>query len=222
MGDIMKTVIIEDDIEFANKLKKILDQFKIISFDVEINNFDDKFDLYFLDIDMPQLDGISYAKCIRSKFPDVRIVFVSYRTDLVFDAIQVFPFSFVRKEHLEEELNNVLKKIQEIEAESVKVLHINDDFSVPFDKIIYLEKRGSYAYVITENNVYKIRKSLNYLYDLLNRYFIYINKGTIVNLKCVKKLKKDEITLTNDAVFYISRGRRNEFILSYLKYKEEV
>mgnify|MGYP000860568234 FL=1 len=110
MGDVMKVVIIDDDINFAYKLKNYLIKFNTISFDIEINNYDKEFELYFLDIDMPDMDGISYARSIKKKYPLSRIIFVSYRSDLVFDAIQVFPFSFVRKEKMNEELPMVLEE----------------------------------------------------------------------------------------------------------------
>lgn len=65
MGDVMKVVIIDDDINFANKLKNYLIKFNTISFDIEVNNYDKEFELYFLDIDMPDMDGISYARSIK-------------------------------------------------------------------------------------------------------------------------------------------------------------
>lgn len=47
MGDVMKVVIIDDDINFANKLKNYLIKFNTISFDIEVNNYDKEFELYF-------------------------------------------------------------------------------------------------------------------------------------------------------------------------------
>ena len=104
---------------------------------------------------MPDMDGISYARSIKKKYPLSRIIFVSYRSDLVFDAIQVFPFSFVRKEKMNEELPMVLEEICELEKDKKKMLKINEQFSLPVDNICYIEKRGSYAHIYTENNVYK-------------------------------------------------------------------
>ena len=149
MGDVMKVVIIDDDINFANKLKNYLIKFNTISFDIEINDYDKEFELYFLDIDMPDMDGISYARSIKKKYPLSRIIFVSYRSDLVFDAIQVFPFSFVRKEKMNEELPMVLEEICELEKDKKKMLKINEQFSLPVDNICYIEKRGSYAHIYT-------------------------------------------------------------------------
>lgn len=216
----MKAVIIDDDLEFANYLKDKIIELNMISMTIEINNYDDVFDLYFLDIDMPDIDGIAYAKTIKNKYPKARIVFVSYRSDLVFDAICVFPFSFVRKEFLKEELSRVIYKIHELEMQEKKVLPIDDQISLPLNHICYIEKKGSYGHINTKSHVYKLRKSLYAINNLLNEHFVYINKGTIVNLQYVESYQKDEIILKDGTVLYMSRGRRNEFILSYLKYKE--
>lgn len=222
MGDVMKVVIIDDDINFAKKLKDYLIELNPIPFDIEINNYDKEFDLYFLDIDMPDIDGISYAQSIKKKHPLARIIFVSYRSDLVFDAIHVFPFSFIRKEKMTEELPRVLEAIKELENDEKKTLRINDRFSLPVNNIRYLEKRGSYTLIYTENNVYKLRKALNNIYGSMNNHFVYINKGTIVNMKYVNTYQKEALILKDGTILYMSRGRRNEFILAYLKYKEEI
>ena len=171
---------------------------------------------------MPDMDGISYARSIKKKYPFSRIIFVSYRSDLVFDAIQVFPFSFVRKEKMNEELPMVLEEICELEKDKKKMLKINEQFSLPVDNICYIEKRGSYAHIYTESNVYKLRKSLSNIFDFMNSHFVYINKGTIVNMKYVNEYQKENIILKDGTVLYMSRGRRSEFMLSYLKYKEEI
>ncbi len=222
MGDMMKTVIIDDDLEFARYLKDEINQCDMISMDIEINSYDDDFDLYFLDIDMPDTDGIAYARKIKNKAPHARIIFVSYRNDLVFDALHIFPFSFIRKEFLHEELMMVLKRIYELDIEEKKMLFIHEHLSLPLGHICYIEKKGSYSHVHTQNHVYKLRKSLNVLYALLNSCFVYINKGTIVHLQHVAGYDQDEIRLKDSKVLYMSRGRRQEVILAYLKYKEGI
>lgn len=218
----MKAVIIDDDLDFVNTLKNYLRELSIIFLDIEVNNYDQEFELYFLDIDMPQIDGISYAKNIKQKYPLARIIFISHRSDLVFDAIHVFPFSFIRKEKLKEELPMVLNKLLEIENGKEKILQISNEFTLPVDNIYYIEKKGSYAFIYTMKNVYKLRESLSFIFECLNSYFIYINKGTIVNMKYVKSYKKEVLYLINGVTLYMSRGKRNEFIIAYLKYKEEI
>jgi two-component SAPR family response regulator len=46
------------------------------------------FDLLFLDIEMPFLDGISFGKRLREENNEVSLIYVSNREDKVFDAFE--------------------------------------------------------------------------------------------------------------------------------------
>lgn len=188
-GEVMKAVIIDDDLNFALSLNKYLTSNNIINLDVNINEFYFEYDIYFLDIDMPN-DGISYAKKIKNLYPKSYIIFVSNRNDLVFDAMKVFPFSFVRKQKLLLDLPLVLNELN-ARTSKLDYLEIDEEFKVKLENIIYIEKIGSYLYINTKENIYKKRKSLQYLFEKLDKYFVFVNKGTIVNVRCIKKLKKN-------------------------------
>ena len=75
------------------------------------------FDIVLLDIDMPGINGIELAKQInRTRRSETLpyIIFVSAMDNLVFDALKQFPYSFVRKTHLEELdkcILNIYKKL---------------------------------------------------------------------------------------------------------------
>ena len=60
--------------------------------------------LLFLDIDMPGRSGFSLAEELQKNYPDIIIVFVSSYDNLVFRSFDYSPLSFLRKSHLEAEL----------------------------------------------------------------------------------------------------------------------
>ena len=109
----MKIKIIDDDIQFIDSLKNNLTG----EFDhVLINgstSFDDEYDydIYFLDIDMPN-NGLEIARKIKQFNDDIIVIFVSFREDLIFEALQTFPYYFLRKKYLKEELPIVINKIK--------------------------------------------------------------------------------------------------------------
>ena len=55
------------------------------------------FDLIFLDIEMPEEDGIRFGERLSRMENTPDIIFVSSREDRVFDAFKIHPFGFVRK-----------------------------------------------------------------------------------------------------------------------------
>ena len=94
----MKIKIIDDDIQFINSLKSTLTgEFNHVFIDGSTSFVDEyDYDIYFLDIDMPN-NGLEIAKKIKQFNDDIIVIFVSFREDLIFDALQTFPYYFLRK-----------------------------------------------------------------------------------------------------------------------------
>lgn len=65
-------------------------------------------ELLFLDIYMPDMDGILTAKCIRNKIKDVKIVFYSSSKEHYPQAYEVFAFNYIEKPLNRERLYSVL------------------------------------------------------------------------------------------------------------------
>ena len=75
------------------------------------------FDVLFLDINMPDVNGIYLARHIRPLMGDALLIFVSSQDDAVFDSFAAEPFRFLRKSRLDAELpqlsRDLLVKLQE-------------------------------------------------------------------------------------------------------------
>ena len=76
--------------------------------------FQKRFDLIFLDIDMPNITGIDIAEKLRSYDDSVEIIFVTNKEKMVYQTLKYAPFRFIRKSefHIEidEAIDNFLKK----------------------------------------------------------------------------------------------------------------
>ena len=79
-----------------------------------------KYDLVFLDIDMPKYSGMDVAEEIRKKSADTDIIFVSNREDRVFETFSVQPFGFIRKNCFTEGLNATLRQYIQKKARTGK------------------------------------------------------------------------------------------------------
>ena len=67
-----------------------------------------KFDLLLLDIDMPGLDGITFAKALREQGDQVDIMYISSREDKVFESLRVSPVGFIRKSRFLEDMSEIV------------------------------------------------------------------------------------------------------------------
>ena len=113
----MKIKIIDDDIQFMDSLKNTLTgEFDHVLIDGS-TSFEDEYDydIYFLDIDMPY-NGLEVARKIKQFNDDIIVIFVSFREDLIFEALQTFPYYFLRKKYLQEELPIVINKIKKTKS----------------------------------------------------------------------------------------------------------
>ncbi|MBQ7147916.1 MAG: response regulator transcription factor [Pseudobutyrivibrio sp.] len=182
------------------------------------------FDLVFMDIEMPEIDGISICRKIRQTNEDSLVVFISNKDELVFSTFEVQPFRFVRKSHYDSllpELVNALdtelarrnpSNIQIVEPRS------KDIFSFDVNKIQYVEAQGKNCLIHSVGNITEIKISLSEIEELLKDYeFIKPHRSYLVNYKFITSIKKNNLELTTSELIPISRNRvedvKHEFIM---------
>ena len=97
----------------ASAFKKKGIQVEVMTFrrvkDLEERMKEVEFQLLFLDIDMPEMDGITFAKRVRASNSRTDIIFVSSREDKVFDALRTNPGGFIRKGRFLEDAPEVIE-----------------------------------------------------------------------------------------------------------------
>ena len=112
----IRIAIVDDEQIILNSIhKKIQDILNELNIEFEIQDFtsgktalkeitEKVFDIIFLDIDMPDVSGMTIAKKIRIQEENLEIVFITNKDELVYDAIKVVPFRFIRKSRFDEEI----------------------------------------------------------------------------------------------------------------------
>lgn len=81
-------------------------------------------DVLLLDIDMPTLNGFEIAKIICKDYKHIKIVFMSAYDNFVYSAFEFYPFAYLRKLHISNELPKVLKRIIEKMQEPERQLQL--------------------------------------------------------------------------------------------------
>lgn len=169
------------------------------------------YDLILLDIEMPHKDGMEIAPQIKKYLPHVLIVFVTSHLKYAIDSFALSIFRYVPKQELEPRLKQALS-----DAFNYIKLQQNDTYTIQtqnrFEKIflkdiLYIQKSGKNAVLVTFNTQTKVRKSLSQVYEELNKSeFIYIDRGCIVNIIHVMQVKNGEVVLKNGDSLAISRS----------------
>lgn len=180
------------------------------------------FDVIFLDIEMEKISGLEVANEITSKIDKINIVFVTNRDDLVFDAINYSPFSFIRKIKLNGELESVINRLIQKSKKEHEFFEIEIDkkkLKIKLLDIIYIESQGHYIFIRCIDRDYKIRgKIFDYELNLGDSGFIRIHIAYLVNVRHICFVKYDGVSLDNDMVLPISRKKFEDTKNKHLEY----
>ena len=170
------------------------------------------FDLLFLDIEMPQLNGIDLAKRLRKVGNKINIIYVSQKDDLVFDVFDVKPFSFIRKKRFVDDISNVIHSyVEEILHDDTHRLVISGGSNITtidLNKTVYIEGAGKvqHAYMVGGISPVVIRSTMQELDDkLADKGFIRVQRGFLVNYKYIDSIRENTVTLTTGTSIPISR-----------------
>lgn len=224
----LRFMILDDQISHAKKLKnKLVEEFEdAVIVDVYEAYHDDvpNYDIYFLDIDMPGVDGITIGKRLKKKDSKNVIVFVSYKNDLIFDALEALPFYFVRKTNFDMDMAITLKNIKSLVDENLLYIetYMNTvKLKIRMNDIICVDKIENYTRIKTATSIYKEREPISKYYKLLpDKMFGVINQSFIIHFKSINIVTPQFIITKDGEKAYFSRGRYKIFKVLYAKYLE--
>ncbi len=186
------------------------------------------FDIAFLDIIMPELNGFDVAKQIRKIASNTYIIFVTTESTLVYDSFDFQPFYFIPKDKpqvLEQRLKHVVEKLAIIIAANEKILISGSGETERYlspDKILYIKSSSNQIKIhLTSGDTIVIRKKLSNFFETLNQYvFARTHNRIVVNMKHIERIDYPnmEVLLNNHEIVEISRGHKESFSNAYLRY----
>lgn len=192
-----------------------------------------KYDLVFMDIDMPELSGIDIASELRNSNQKLDIIFVSAHPHFVFEAIRFTPFRFVRKSSFKAETKEAIDsyctrtsikfkmislELQNGKTVKEKVTDIIQFFSVRHD-IYYMLKNES------ETKVLSRKYSLSQIEQLTkDDGFLRVHKSYLINYRYIQSIDAKSIIMANNDEIPISHGKKTEIQEKFIQLlrKEEM
>ena len=183
-----------------------------------------KYQVLFLDIDMPQMDGISLGVRLKKLQEKMAIIYISNCTEKVFESFQARPFGFVRKSSYLKDIQAVVKLyVGSLTQEDNRRLEIKTDqgrVQIPISEIMYIECCRDYQffYLSQEKVPLKCRLSMNQLEETLcEEGFLRIHQGYIVNYIFVKRIDNEYLELTDGKKLPISRRKKQSVLTQYMR-----
>lgn len=223
----MRIAICDDIEEICNRIKCVLqkstDNETIICFSNGYNLIDsmltESYDIVYLDIEMPGVNGIETAQKLQTINHSVIIIFVSSYSCYVTNAFRVNAFQFLLKDNLTDD--DIIFEYQRA-RERYKKEHfkycVNQKSGVsyvPINKIVCIESANRHLYIIFSDGTFlEYRGKLDKEeIKLLPYNFIRTHESFLVNISLINMIKGDSLIMNTVSKEKIPISR---------KYKENV
>lgn len=201
---LIKVAVVEDEDDAAEHLEKMLAKYgeeRNVAFNVSrhknaitfLNNYKADYDIVFMDIDMPHMDGMSAAKNLREVDPSVILVFITNLAQMAIKGYEVSAYDFVVKPvnfyGFAMKLDKICNHIKNNAARRVLLNIGKSVIKLDVRSIIYVEVLDHQLIYHTTDGNYSSYGSLNKLETSRDfNCFFRCNSCYLVNLKHVKKV----------------------------------
>ncbi|MCM1236075.1 MAG: LytTR family DNA-binding domain-containing protein [Ruminococcus flavefaciens] len=199
-----------NNIELLTTFKNVMDLYPVIS----------KYDVVFMDIKMPEKDGITAAKELGELSPKLIIVFLSDYDSYVWNSFLASPIYFLRKSCLADELPVVVDKCIETYIKRHKTIIIDrksETYRCNADDIYYVEAQGKNTSLHFVSDIKILKTTFSNVEKTLNNMpFLKIHRSYLVNCSHIRSLQNKQVILDNDEVLPVSKYRYDSIHKQYL------
>lgn len=229
----IRAAVVEDNEKSRNQLihflKVFQDRNKIV---VHIRDFSDgselmkdftlDYDIIFLDIEMPELNGMEAARQIRRVDEKVMLVFITNIARYAIHGYEVGAVDFILKpvtySAFQMKLQRLMRQLAQ-EKERKLTLNINDElYKVSVSEISYVEVQNHHLLYHLPDQVLKVRGSMKEAVKSLEECnFVQCNSCYLVNLHEVQAVEENEV-LVNGEYLQISRSKKKAFVQALADY----
>jgi DNA-binding LytR/AlgR family response regulator len=207
-----------DNITVVAQCKNAIEAFNFISHN--------KVDLVFLDINMPEISGIAFAKSINK---DIKVIFTTAYRDYAVEGFDLQAVDYLLKpidfNRLLKAVNRYFEATSTSEQEIAKETEIGDFIfvrsdrrmlKVDFHSIIYIESFSDYIKIHLKNSVIVTRETISAIEAKLpKKQFLRIHRSYIIAILKIQSFTNEYITI-NGLELTISRSYKKD-VLKHLE-----
>lgn len=179
-----------------------------------------QYDVVFIDIKMPDKDGITAAKELAEIASDLIIVFVSDYDSYVWESFQADPVYFLRKAYLREELPRVVEKCIYTYAKRNQDIIIegsHETFRCKVRELYYIEAQGKFISLHFAQDEKRIRTAFSKVEKQLEKQtFLKVHRSYLVNGIHIRSFQNKQVILENGEVLPVSKYRYETIRQQYL------
>lgn len=190
------------------------DQFK--------EEYSPRYDIIFLDIEMPGTDGIHTAEFVHGKDPDAVIAFITHAAQYAVHGYRLGAVDYIMKplkyEMFEHRMTRILRRVEKRKAKSVLLRTADGTYRVAVSDILYIEVTGHHLHYHANGTVITVKGTMKDAEkELADHGFAKSSNSFLVNLRYVREMRKDAV-LVGSVEVPVSKGKRKEFLSAFASY----
>ncbi len=228
----MRIAICDDNLDFLQQAKQLLDRWDCPLETVVVETFSDgdalinahskaPFDIIFLDVVMPLLSGMEAAREIRQTDKSVKLVFLTSSPEFAVESYTVKASNYLLKpinpEALYGCMDEISRQIQEHER-CITIKGTNAVHRVQINRIEYIESQNKHILLSLSDGSTIVSGEPLYIFErqlLLADGFFKCNRSYIVNIHQIDTYTAKEIKMRSGCRIPISRNCQREFEAAY-------
>ena len=219
----MRIAVCDDEKRFINDLTSIID--KLYNFlDIITEEFSQgdellrsfrsaPYDIVFLDIEMPKMDGITLARKLRELSEDVCIVFLTGHVEYAIQGYEVNALRYLTKPADEAKVKEVVDYVlgKHTNAKQLWLKTADGDVRLKLSDVLFIESQNQNVAVNTTEDTYVVRGNISdYEERLASEGFFRIHRGYLISLPKVMKLAGKEVIMEDGTSLPVSRTKESK------------
>lgn len=175
------------------------------------------YDIFFIDIHLPDADGLEIAADMRKRGFNGMIVFVTKNELLWQKSFDVKAFNYYVKPIKIDDVVKCMNSAVENKLGAMLYIKISGDrYNIPLDSITYISVSNHHITIHTDDGDITKKVPMKEISNQLPPYFIKCHKSYIANMKRVRKISGYEIIFNKSTTVYMSRKFSNTVINAFV------
>ena len=198
----IRIAVLDDDPMYIERIRQITEtcmrqlemRYEIHDYETGQSVLDDLrkeiyYDLYLLDVQLPDMNGLEVAKRIRHRWSDPIVIYITNYVKYAVDAYELITYRYIPIEFLEEKLpkayasmGDILRK-QEKRRRTYVVERYAQKETILYRDIYYLKKDRKYVILVHKDGETSVRKTMSEIIEELGENeFLLIDRSYAVNI----------------------------------------
>lgn len=226
----MRIAVVDDEVKWQASAEALINIFpweNVPKVDVFSSGSElcraDVYDVVFMDVEMPNMDGFEAARLCHEKNKETIIIFLTTHMELCNRGYMINAFRYINKDYIVAEMQEALEAVADLwNRKSVLKCHLIQagDYEIPLGEILYIETEKRNVVIHTKTQKYNSNRTMDDLEkELKDQWFFRCHKSYLVNLENIQKMDELDVYFENGERAMISVRNRSELKRKHMEYR---